>query len=637
MNEGQSNSQAKARLTAIGLSSFFVTFPQILWAVIGYRSIFFILLDTLLVFIGFILLILALMSPTSFLLERLTVIFRSKGEKSGKSGDASFRPYLALVMIPYVLVSYGIAYTAGYSLPPDKVLAVFFTIPTLSVITLIYLAQKEKQGIMVKPIYYYTVLGVLAFTWTVSFWYGAPRIPTDEFAVDYYSAHIFIGGANPYFPSNTTGVFNYFSSTVQGYPYNIITPYTTGGFVTGLTYPALSFLVFVPVNLLRVYPTATFLPFFTILPLIFFNVYSKSKLKSLSLIPVFLLLLNPSYLEQVSLSYPDILWVIFTTLSVFLYRKPVQSGLMMGIAAAVKQVPWVLIPFLFIFIFRERGKIASSKWFVSLLLTFFAINSLFILENPAYFFGSLSAPELQQLIGIGFGPSQIAFLDILPISKFTFTLMVGAVFAASIVLYAAYYHKLRYAFLAFPIIIFLFNYRVLLNYLIFWPIISLIMPVIIYGRGSTASSEHIQFPKISGTTKKAIVTAVVVILLFTPVFYQFSGYSTVDQMNVSSPHITKIQGNSITGMSVSVLGNSSGYSPGELQVRILPYGPYTNMNGYLWTTTNFTRTSNSTFILNLSPISDAQGINWNGSYRMIVYFGNISGAVNFRIDMGKMQ
>lgn len=639
MNETERILLTKARLATIGLSSFFVILPQALWSAFGYRGAPFIVIDTLSVFVGFIMLVVGLMTPPPKIILKVASAFSGISDMHREPMERpSRRAYLAFLMVPYIFVSYGIAYGTGFNLPPIWIILVFLAISSFCVWFLIHLSGLERKGRHVKPLFYYSIVGILAMVWTVSFWYGSPAITTDEFALNYYSAHLFLMGINPYVASNTAGVYSYLNTSVPGFPYNIITPYTTGGYVTELTYPALSMLAYVPANMFKAFPSATFLPFFAILPLIFYRAYSKTGLKSVALIPAFLILLDPAFLNQASLGYPDILWVISTLLSVYIYKKPGISGLLMGISAAVKQIPWMLIPFFLIFIYRESGGKASLKWILAVLSMFFAINSVFILESPADFVRSMTAPELQQLVGIGFGPSQFAFLDIIPVSRTFFALMAVGAFMVATIVYIAYYHRLRFAFLAFPILIFLFNYRLLLNYILYWPVIAFLIPVVMEARkeGSFKKKQFLKALK-SPYMRKVAIPAIAVVLLLTPVFYQVSGNAAVSHLDVSKPRITSLQKNNVTGMSFTVSINSTTTPPGDLQVRILPFSPYNNMNGYLWKTLNYTQISNRTYTIGIVPFDSGQEISWNGSYRVLVYYGSDTGAINFRVHSGIIQ
>ena len=640
MNESENTALIKSRLALISFSSLFVALPQILWSILGYGGSFLILADSALILGGFVSLIFALSAQPNQLLLRLSSRLGKSGTTEGKSrGGMSFTPYLSLLMTPYFLVSYGIASRAGYSLPSVPILLLYAIISVLCISALVYFHKKEKLGFTIKPLYFLAPIIILGLTWTFSFWYGTPRVPTDEFALDYYSAHLFLGGSNPYLPSNTANVYS-FLTTPNGFQYSQTTPYLSGGFVTNLTYPALAFLSFIPANLMGNYPTLTLLPLYTIPPLIIYWAYLKNDLKSVAIIPVFLILLNPSYLVQVSLGYPDIIWVIFTAASIFYYRKPGISGLMMGLAMAVKQIPWLLVPFLFIFIFRESGKKASIKWIALAFLAFFMVNAHFIIENPAYFFRSMAGPEIQQLIGIGFGPSQFAFLDLIPISKEFFTFMVLAFFIVGTASYIAYYKNLKYAFLAFPIIIFLFNYRLLLSYVLFWPIIAFMMPSIM-GRHTGTDSPGIQTPNLRslGRLRKIVVPVVLVVVVSAPVFYHYSGQAqnNSSQIQIDSLNITGVSSGNVTEMLVTLSLHSENLSVTDLQFRIIPHSAAPSMNGYMWTQENYTETPNGNFSVNIVPLGSSQDINWSGNFRLLVYYGDTSGAKSFTITHGIIQ
>ncbi len=640
MDESENAALVKSRLVLISLSSFSVVLPQILWVILGYGGPFLIFVDSVLILAGFVFLLISLSTQPNSIILRLSSKLSSSVPVVGKSGNAkNFLPYLAFLMTPYFLIPYGIATMAGYTLPSVTTLLFFGIITVACIGVLVYFHKKEKLGFNVRPLYFVLPVLILGLTWAFSFWYGTPKFPTDESALDFYSAHQFLNGTNPYIPSNTANVFSFLTS-LNGFPYGEATPYSSGGFVTNLTYPALAFLSFIPANVFGVYPTLTLLPLYSIPPLIVYWAYVKNNLKSVAIIPVFLILLNPSYLVQVSLGYPDIIWVIFTVLSIFYYRKPGFSGLMMGLAMAVKQIPWLLVPFLFVFILRESGKKSSMKWIAFTLITFLIVNSIFIFESPAYFYKSMAGPEMQQLIGIGFGPSQFAFLDIIPVSRFFFTFMVLAFFIIGITSYIIYYRNLKYAFLAFPIIIFLFNYRLLLSYVLFWPIIGFLMPSIM-GRHNKTDAPRMQMPSLRslGRIRKIVVPVVLVVVVSAPVFYHYSGQDQVNgnQVQFDSLKVTGVSSGNVTGMLVTFAPTNENLSIKDLQFRVIPYSAAPSMNGYLWAQKNYTKTPNGTFSVNIVPLGSSQEISWNGNFRLLVYYGNTLGSMRFSITQGKVQ
>lgn len=636
MSESGKTVLIERRLVVLALSSLLVALPQIMWSIFGYRGATLIILDCVLVIAGFFLILIALLTPAPPILKKLGE-FLFERRKKMDPGQKAYRSYISLLMIPYVLVPMGISRVSGSSYPSLWAVFLFAALTVVAIGFLMRFHSIEKPGSNIHITYYMAVLGFLGLVWVFAFWYGTTAIPTDESGLDLYSAHLLLNGLNPYAPANTANVFSFLSSRLNGTLTSIATPYSTGGFVTSLAYPALAVFAYLPANILNFNPSATFIPLYAIFPLIVYWGYTKYNSRALAIVPVFLILLDPSYLIQVGLGYPDILWVIFTTLSIAFYKKPAASGILMGLSIAVKQIPWLLIPFLIIFVYREVGKRASLQWTVTALGTFLLVNILFIVWSPADFFGALFAPEIQSLVGIGFGPSQLAFLDILPLPRVFFSYMVIAVFISSVVVYFGYYNHLKYAFLAFPVIIFLFNYRLLLPYVLFWPFIAYLLPPIIEGEearnvSSVKDSKPVRHPNI----RKFVIPVFVIVLLSAPAAYSLVESPANTQVQINSLATTGILDHNVTQMNVMLSVRSGNISAGNLQFRIMPSSPVTNMNGYLWKTSNCTPTTNGTYDFVITPLDSSQQINWNGDYRLVAYYGSTIGGKLFKLESGKV-
>lgn len=639
MNDGENSNVAKFRIALITTSSLLVSLPQLMWAFLGYRGLPTILLESFFIVLGFLFLVLGLSDPLALRFTKMAEkIWPENNPESFLTKHRKKLLLLQFVLVLYLIVPYTIASIMGYTLPTTYIL-LFYVLSTFLCISLIvYFYRKNyfETGHRQWPLL--ATLALLSLVWTFAFWYGSPRFPTDEFAIDLYSAHLFLNGLNPYLPQNTVNVFAYFQlGGSKGLPVNVITPYSTGGFVTNLSYPAISVLAFVPSVLIGRLQTATMIPLYAIPPLIAYLAYHRRKLGEMALIPVFIILLNPSYLGQVGLGYSDIIWMVMTMLSLYFYRKPVVSGLLMGAALSVKQIPWLLFPFMFIFLFKELGFRHSTRWAVMSVVGFLAINLVFFVQDPAAFFKAIVAPEFQQIIGVGFGPSQLSFLGIIPVPRMYFSLMTVSILIASILVYSIYYEKLRYSFLAFPIIIFLFNYRLLLNYILFWPLISLLMPAMIMERKRRKSENNVP-AKHAGShrLKRLAIPALIIVLLVAPAAYAISAPSDTHQISITGLHSSQISSENVTGMSLFIRLNYGGVSYGELLYRIAPASHSLDMNGYLWRSENITELSNGSRIVHIVPESQSQNLPWNGSYRLIVYYGNISSTTTFSLNSGNL-
>ena len=77
--------------------------------------------------------------------------------------------------------------------------------------------------------------------WSYTQIVAAPGYGTDEVAFDQYAAQLLLHGINPYVHSMARA-FSLFHVSPNGYTFRL-----TGQPVTSLSYPALSFLVYVPV------------------------------------------------------------------------------------------------------------------------------------------------------------------------------------------------------------------------------------------------------------------------------------------------------------------------------------------------------------------------------------------------------
>lgn len=637
MNLVRENVSINVRFLFIILSSCLIPLPQILWSLLGYGGTFLIIIDSALVLAGFIFLLLSLQTNVNshaikFFQQLSGKFFKRFTEKLGRLN--SLKDYIALLMVLYVLVPYGLSIEAGHVQIPLYLLGVLSIATAACIGWLIILNRKTRTGIQANPWHIPAAILIIGALWVFAFWYGTPKIPTDEFALDFYAAHLTVNGINPYISANTSQVFSVLFPLIRGVPANIATPYSTGGFVTAFTYPAFSMLPFIPAQIIPGFPSAIMIPFFAVLPVFIYVIYRRSNFKKYALLAAFVVLLNPSFLNQVSLGYPDVLWVIFSMASVYTYRRETTSGILMGLSAAVKQIPWLMIPFVAILIYRESGRKASVKWGFMVILIFSLATLPFIVTDPMSFLSSVMAPEFQQLIGIGFGPSQFAFLGIIPISRVFFISMVAALLSCFIVAYLFYYRELKFAFIAFPLLIFLFNYRLLLNYLLFWPIIALsVIPLVESRKEKNKGIQKVRhnFP---ASTIRYLVPLAIFIMLASPIVYQISGASNPPPLSLSSIEITGVSGHNVTSISVWAVVNSTAVPPNDLHFRFVPFSSSPTMNGYLWVTSNYSEYSNGTYLFKITPLDSSQVLNWNGTYRIVAYYGYNNGGKIFKIHSG---
>ncbi len=433
--------------------------------------------------------------------------------------------------------------------------------------------------------------------------------PTDEFLIDLYSAMKFLQGFNPYNPAVTANVFSYFKT------FNLdlnVTPTMSGKDITLLGYPALAFLIYIPyvyagkfANI--IISVISFIPFIL--------VYLKFRDRRIALYAILSILLNVIFLYSAAFSLIGLVWVVFLMASYYFREKPICSGLFFGLSLSTKQFPAFMFPFMFYMIYREMGLKDALKWALSAFLLFIAINGYFIARSPVMYFRDIMSSETMGLIGIGFGPSQISFLNFarLPPDFFTALLIISFIFF--IVIYIIYYDSLKFTLFVFPLFIMIFNYRLLITYVAFWPIISVL------------SIEDIDYKRRLVIDKKALkryVAYALAILMAVLVIGAYYNATTQDTVKIDSVHMVVSHGNA---SAIMVNVTYTGAEPESIYFRGIINE--TNYNGLLFNYSgNVIKYGISTIML--YPVR-GEILPDNITLDLIAYNGTVQGSAAYRI------
>lgn len=471
---------------------------------------------------------------------------------------------------------------------------------------------KNREHI-IKPIYVIVaaafIVAVSAIAVLVAF------EPTDEFLIDLYSAMKFMHGLNPYNPATTAGVFLYFKH------FNLdlnVTPTMYGKDITLQGYPALAFLIYIPyvyigkfANL--IISAIAFIPFIII--------YKKFNNRKVALYAMFALLVNVIFLYSSAFSLIGLVWVVFIMVSYYYRDKPVYSGIFFGLALSAKQFPAIVFPFMFYMIYREKGIVAAIKWTLSAFLVFILINGYFIIKSPVLYFKDILSSEIAKLIGIGFGPSQLSFLNFIHIPATMFTVLLVLSLVVTFILYVTHYDTLKFELFAFPMLILLFNYRLLITYVAFWPIISLI------------SIEDINYKKKINIDKKALkryATYAFAILIAILIVGAYFGVHSTEDVKVNSISLDMSKGKiQKIYMNVTYTGTASEniYFRGIINE--------TNYNGLLFNYTGNRLSPGSTTNITLYPVR-GETIPDNITIDLIGYNGTVQGSSAYTINNWKV-
>ena len=533
----------------------------------------------------------------------------------------------ALVLIPLERTSALPVFTT-----PNPLLYLVFSIPIIFLAYfLIFRDRLVKNQKSLSFIFLLFILGTVMFV-TYLFYSSSMKFPTDESVVDLFSAHLFLHGLNPYDLNNTAGSFAFYN-----YPIYDNTPITTGGYVYYLTYPALSFLIMVPAEILGLKGALIMYPFFAIpILLVWYRAWSRKDwlISCLALLPFISLTI---YTSQVALADLNIVWAVLLMASYYVLPKTKASGLLYGLALSVKQFPAITLPFLLFFVYKEYGKKKAGWWLLSGIGAFLIVNGYFMALNFNSFIHAMLADELAPLIGVGFGPSQLSFLGYLPIPSVFFTISMAALTISLFVVYVFRYREVKYALFAFPIIIFLFNYRLFVQYLLYWLIISLLPFVDLLHNKEVEIKEKVdnsRTPWYTGIRNWKVVSAIIVAIMLGSVaigvdqgVYHNPGSFTVNSVTIKGYNSTGY----VDKMTVSVTFNGKSGSTTPVFFRFVLPQPIGNANMYLWKSqNNITLKSGQTETLVIVPMYSIDPLPTEYNYRAIAYYHNIMGSITGR-------
>jgi uncharacterized membrane protein len=117
-------------------------------------------------------------------------------------------------------------------------------------------------------------------------------------------------------------------------------------------------------------------------------------------------------------------------------RHPWASAIFMGLAVAVKQMAWFVLPFYLILVLRTVGWKRAFSVAGIILGIFLATNAWFIALDPKLWFTSLMAPMTDNLFPLGSGIITLVTGGVVNIqSPLIFTVMEGIVFVLAAIWY----------------------------------------------------------------------------------------------------------------------------------------------------------------------------------------------------------
>jgi len=294
---------------------------------------------------------------------------------------------------------------------------------------------------------------------------GAYR--TDVLAFSQYAAILASKGLNPYHQDMTPAL------SMFGVQPSDLTPLNSGGYVSTFQYPSLQFLIFVPfvVAGLRDMRWVLVAVEFIIILVLYFK--APANLRPIVLIPLFAgsdLMINFT-----ASSVSDILWVLPLIVTAFILEKrPILAGVFYGVACAFKQPPWLLAPFLIVYLWKfvSDDPIPKLRRVVRFILpaaaVFATLNLPFAFGDLGGWLGNIITPISANFVMLSQGPAVLSEVGLFSVGRVFYTVLAVGVFVVLLANYYVYFDKLRYVVWILPGIILWFSFRALTSYLVYW-------------------------------------------------------------------------------------------------------------------------------------------------------------------------
>ena len=519
---------------------------------------------------------------------------------------------------------------------PDPIFYFIFGVPIIAGIIVFFLSE-GRYDIRKTSALFFLIFAASIMLLTYIFYLAGPRLPTDETVLDLYAGHIFLRGLDPYNSSLTLGAFPFYH-----FPYYYDTPLTNGGYVSTYSYPALSFITMLPAVVFDLKPALVMLPFF-IIPvfLVWYKAWSmKEWILSIFILMPFLSFVM--YAPQVEFGDLNIVWTSLLMISYFFISRTRLSGAFYGASLSVKQFPALMLPFLLYYIFRTYGLRKTLIWAITAAGVFLAINGYFMLIDFHFFVHNLLQDEFSPLLGVGFGISQISFLGFIDIQRVDFTIALIVTFLAMLGTYIIFFDKMRYALFAFPILIFLFNYRLFIQYLAYWLFLSILPAIdLIHYRNNHAEdhynhTSHVIISKADHRNVRIFATFLVVLIATAVV----AGYHENVSQNPGHFEINSVEFLSYnsTGfvneaaVNITFYGNTITQTP--VLFRFIIPGGIVNVNTCLWAPMdNITLQSGHPAEVVIVPLYSVYSFPHNSSYRLVAYYNTVQGAYSHNLSL----
>ena len=320
-------------------------------------------------------------------------------------------------------------------------------------------------------------LAILAFfAWSYLQVLATPGYGTDEAAFDQYAAQLLVHGINPYTHSLAQS-FSLFHVSPNGFTFGL-----NGQPITHLSYPALSFLLYAPVVVFGA--TAQVAIVFNVLAwgigMALFFAMLPHRIRPMAIIVTSFSV----YIGYAVGGVTDALFVPLLIGAVYRWDEfPARHGLaawrgpvLLGLAMAVKQTPWLVLPFLVAGVALEtrrspgtgdRPWSVTARYLAIALGAFLAPNLYFVFASPHAWWSGIFTPLISHAVPAGQGYVGLSlFLGIGGGSLLAYSVALVVILLWLFVTFVLTYPALKRAAVLIPAIVLFFSARSFGSYLV---------------------------------------------------------------------------------------------------------------------------------------------------------------------------
>jgi hypothetical protein len=297
----------------------------------------------------------------------------------------------------------------------------------------------------------------------------------DPVLLSAYSAQLLLLGENPY-AWDLSDAYSAFRASSY-----FSTPQLDGSSVSVLSYPALHFLLLVPIHALGLDGVrGLYVLCYALIGVLLF-LRSPGPLRAVILLPLWV---SPEYLGFSLNFVTDAVWALLLLGSVLTWRRPGWRAILFGLACAYKQAPWLLAPFILVRLLidrqdpDQRPPLARTLYFFAVAgAVFLVVNVPFMLADLPAWIRAVFQPAADHLIYLGSGLASTTLFGLVELPKAFYATASLTVMATLLLLYTAHFRRWRHTLWLFPGLTLWFSYRSLQSYFVYW--VPLLMAVLV--------------------------------------------------------------------------------------------------------------------------------------------------------------